>query len=74
MSHLFKVKKLGAFLAHGRQYRRMGLVYIVTSSQCVIHTLNKHKEREKEKEKDSFLFYRMPDSSIVFGCNDKSDS
>ena len=34
MLYLFKVRTLGAFLAHGRQYRRMGLVYFVTSSQC----------------------------------------
>ena len=29
----FKVRKLGISLVHGRQYRRMGLVYFVTSSQ-----------------------------------------
>ena len=29
----FKARKLGAFLTHGRQYRRMGLVYCVTSSR-----------------------------------------
>jgi len=42
---LFKVGKLGVFLAHGLQYRRVGLVYLVTSSQCFIHMRNKHKQR-----------------------------
>ena len=37
---------VGAFLAHGRQYRRMGLVYFVTSPQCFIHARNKRKHRE----------------------------
>ena len=27
-----RARKLGAFLTHGRQYRRMGLVYFVTPS------------------------------------------
>ena len=42
----FKARKLGAFLAHGRQYRRMGLVYFVTSYQCFIRARNKDKQRE----------------------------
>ena len=69
MLYLFKEWKLGAFLAHGRQYRRMGLVYFVVSSQCFIHARNKHKQRER-----AFFFYnyRMPDSCIVFGCNNLS--
>ena len=66
MLYPFKTRKLGNFLAHGRSHRRMGLVYFVLSSQCFIHAQNKHKLREI-----AFLFYRMPDSSIVFGCNNK---
>ena len=42
----FKARKLGAFLAHERQYRRMGLVYFVTSYQCFIRARNKDKQRE----------------------------
>ena len=56
----------GLFLAHERQYRRMGLVYFVKSSQGFIHAQNKHKQREI-----AFFFYRTPDSCIVFGCNNK---
>ena len=33
MLYPFKPRKLGTFLAHGRQSRRMGPVYFVTSSQ-----------------------------------------
>lgn len=66
MLYPFKTRKLGNFLAHGRSHRRMGLVYFVLSSQCFIHAQNKHKLREM-----AFLFYRMPDSSIVFGYNNK---
>ena len=33
MLYLFKLRKLGAFLAHGQQYRRMVLVYLVMPSQ-----------------------------------------
>ena len=70
MLYLFKVRKLGAFLAHGREYRRMGLVYFVTSSQCLIHKRNKHKQREI-----AFFFNRISEYSfIVFPCNNKSDS
>ena len=43
MLHSFKTRKLGSFLAHGRQYRRMGLVYFVTSSQGFIGPRIKHK-------------------------------
>ena len=46
----------------------MGLVYFVTLYQCFIRARNKHKKREIV-----FFFYRMPDSCIVFGCNNKSD-
>ena len=60
--------KLGAFLAHGRQYSEMGLVYFVTSSQCFIQARNKHEQREI-----AFSFHRMPHSCIVFGCNNNSD-
>ena len=67
MLYLFKVRELGAFLAHGRQYRRMGLVYFVTSYQCSIHARNKHKKR-------AFFLHIIPNSRIVFGCNNKSDS
>ena len=69
MLYPFKTRKLGNFLANGRSHRRMGLVYFVTSSQCFIHARNKHKLREI-----AFFFYRMPDSSIVFGFNNKSVS
>ena len=34
-----------------------------------IHARNKQKQREI-----AFFFDRMPDSFIVFGCNNKSDS
>ena len=67
MLYLFKVGKMGTFLAHGRQYSRMGLVYFVTSSQGFIHAQNKHKQRE------TAFFYSMPDLCISFGCNNKSD-
>ena len=40
----FQSKKVGRFfLAHGRQFKRMELVYFVTSSQCFIRPRNKHK-------------------------------
>lgn len=51
MLYLFKVTKLGAFLAHGRQYRIVGLLYFVTSSQGFHHAQNKQTERE------SFFFF-----------------
>ena len=41
MLYLFKVRKLGPFLAHGRQYRRVGLIYFLMSSQCFIHMQDK---------------------------------
>ena len=69
MLYLFKVRKLGPFLPHGRQYRRMGLVDFATLSQCCIRARDRHKHREI-----TFFFHRMPDSSIVFECNIKSDS
>ena len=40
----FKAMNLGAFLALGRQYWGMWLVYFVTSSQCFIRPRNKHKQ------------------------------
>ena len=46
MLYLFKVRKLGPFLAHERQYMRIGLVYFVKSSQGFIHARNKHKQRD----------------------------
>ena len=46
MLYLFKVRKLGAFLAHGRQYRIVGLLYFVTSSQGFHHAQNKQTERQ----------------------------
>ena len=46
MLYLLKVRKLGAFLTHERQYRGMGLVYFVTSSHGFIHARNKHKTRK----------------------------
>ena len=55
-------------LAHGRQYRRMGLVYFVTSSQCSIHA------RTSTKTEIAFFLHIIPNSRIVFGCNNKSDS
>ena len=42
----FQSKEVGHFLAHGWQYRRMGLVYFVTSSQRFIHARNKDEQRE----------------------------
>ena len=60
---------VGAFLAHGRQYGRMGLVYFVTSPQCFIHARNKRKHREI-----ALFFHTMPNSCIVFGWHNKSDS
>lgn len=68
MLHPFKARKLGAFLAPGREYRRMGLVYFGMCSEGFIGARNKHKQREI-----AFLFKRMLDSWIVFGCNKKSD-
>ena len=50
MLYIFKVKKLGTFLAYG-QYRTMGLICFVTSFQCFIHVRNKSKER------DTFLIF-----------------
>ena len=67
MLYLLKVSKFGALLAHARQYRRMHLVYFVTSSQGFIRARNKHKQREI-----AFFFY-LPDSCIVFRCNNRSD-
>ena len=57
------------FLAHERQYRRMGLVRFVTSSQCFMYARNKLKQGEI-----ALFFYKIPDSCIVFGCNNKSYS
>ena len=45
----------------------MGVAYFVTSPQCFIHWKQAQRERV-------FFFYRMPDSCIVFGDNNKSDS
>ena len=36
---------------------------------CLIHVRNKHKQREL-----TFYSFRIHDSCIVFGCNNKSDS
>ena len=36
---------------------------------CLIHARNKHKQG-----KLAFFSDRIPDSCIVFGCNNKSDS
>ena len=61
MLYPFKVRRLGTFLALRQQYRRMDLVFLVTPSQFVICTQNKHNQRER-----AFFFYRMPDSSDCF--------
>ena len=42
----FKTRKLGAFLAHRRQYRRTSLVYLVTSSECFIRPRDKQPVRD----------------------------
>ena len=60
----FQSKEVGRFLAHGRQYRRIGLVYFVILLRA----------KQVQIERDSFLFYGMPDSCIVFECSNKSDS
>ena len=41
MLYSFKVRKSGPFLAHERQYWRVGLIYFVMSSQCFIHMQDK---------------------------------
>lgn len=55
-------------MSYGRQYRRMGLAYLETSSQCYIRARNKRKQIEIV-----FFFYRMPDSCIVFRWSKTSD-
>lgn len=69
----FQNKEVGAFLAHGRQYRRMGLVNFVMSSQCFNHVQNKRKQRETVFF-FFFFFLRMPDLSIVLGFINKKDA
>ena len=58
----FQSKEVGrfSFSAYGRQYRRMGLVYFVTSSQCLISA------RLRENMSDSCFVF-------CFGCNNESD-
>ena len=46
MSCPFKTRKLGAILAHRRQYRRTSLVYLVTSSQFFIRPRDKQAVRD----------------------------
>ena len=62
MLYLFKVRKLGAFLAHWWQCARMGQVHFLTS----FHEENKHKKREI-----AFLSYSMPDLCIVLDVTTK---
>ena len=52
MLYLLKVRKVGTFLALGRQHRRMRLVYIVT--------------RNKRKQRDSFLFFTESPIRVLF--------
>lgn len=68
MSYAFRGRKLGAFLPHGWQYLRMGLVYIVMSSHCFIHTQNKHKQKEIV-----FFLYRMPGLCVVCWFSNEHD-
>lgn len=59
MLYTFKAWKCGTSLAQGRQYRRMGLGYLVTSSQGFIPPRNKHKQGEIAKSIQFFLLLTL---------------
>jgi len=57
MLYHFKARKLGTFLLHGRQYKRVGLVFFVTtSSQCFICPWNKVSINSERLQKQSVFF------------------
>lgn len=52
MLYLFKLRKLGGSLAHGRQCRRMDWAYFFMSSQDLIYT-----PKQAQRERESFPFF-----------------
>ena len=59
MLYRFKARKLVAFLAHGRQYRRMSQGFFVTSSQGFIRQRNKHNQIETANSILFFSFFSL---------------
>ena len=70
MLYLFKVRKLGTILAHGQQFRNGSTLLCDVIS--VFHSCA--KQTKTKRDAVAFFFYKMPDSCIIFGCNNKSDS
>ena len=68
MLYLFKVRKLGAFFGPWMTIQDSG-------STLLCDIISGFPSRTKtNKQRDSFFFfYRVPDSCIVFGCNNKSE-
>ena len=64
----FQSKEVGGFFDTWTTIQENGssLLFDVMS---VFHS----HAKQAQTERDSFLFYRMPDSCIAFGCNNKND-